>query len=363
MKERVWSPLLGAPVAVSVDAARERLASARRILLIRMEGSLSELLAATPVVANLRTYLPGARIAFLAASGNADAVRDHPDLERVVAASPRATGSPLYAMLLAHRLGHGFDAALVLSSASPTPCGLAAARRAGTRLLAGFDDAPQGSRWAARAYDCVLPVPEDPRVHAVDAHLALLECLGVPAIERRHRLCVTGEQRARGRALLAGAGIDVERPVLGLYPGGSPRSPQRQWPPSHYAVVLQRAAKELGVQTVLLGRSADRPTLEQVTALGKSHVPVLLDLPFREFKGVLDALSFFLTHDGEPVHVAAGVGVPSFFVFLSTPAWRWAPYGSHVSVWEDAGGVPSGADVWKRLVPLLAAAGVRSAPA
>jgi ADP-heptose:LPS heptosyltransferase len=364
MIERVWSPLLGPPAEVPIDQAREKLARARRVLLVRVEGSVSELLAATPVVANLRAYLPEARFTFLAGAANADAVRDHPELESVVSAPRRGASLPAAALLVARKLGpEPPDAALVLSTASPHPLGLAAARRGGASFLAGFDDSPHGTSWARLAYDCVIPVPEEPRVHAVDVHLSLIEALGVPIVERRHLLGVTPEQRARGRALLEEAGLDPSRPVLGVYPGGFPRSPRRQWPPSHYAVILQRAAKELGYQPVLLGRSTDRDTLEQVRSLGRTPVPSLLDLPFPDRKGVMASLRYFVSHDGEPVHVAAGIGVPSFFVFLSTPAWRWAPYGSHVSVWEESGEIPGAALVWKRMVPLLEAASGRNAPA
>ena len=96
--------------------------------------------------------------------------------------------------------------------------------------------------------------------------------------------------------------------------------------------------------------------MEAVSKMGRRPLPTLLDLPFEIYKAVLARLTFFLTHDGGPVHVAAGVGVPSYFVFLSTPPWRWAPYGPQISVWEDYGRSPSPAEVWDRARPLLEAA-------
>jgi ADP-heptose:LPS heptosyltransferase len=190
----------------------------------------------------------------------------------------------------------------------------------------------------------------------VDYNLTLLERLGIPVTDRRHRVGVTGAQREKATRLLEEAGVNPDGPVLGVQAGGAPAHPERQWPSSHYASVLQRAAGELGYQPVLLGGASDRRTLDAVVALGKRDLPRLLDLPFDTYKAVLSRLDFFITHDGEPVHVAAGVGVPSYFVFLSTPPWRSAPYGAHVSVWEEFGRSPSPAEVWERARPLMEAA-------
>jgi len=123
--------------------------------------------------------------------------------------------------------------------------------------------------------------------------------------------------------------------------------------------VLQRAAAELDFQTVLLGKRGDADTIRQVQGLGKREVPTLTDLPFPLYKAVLASLDFFLTQDGERVHVAAGVGVPSYFIYLASPPWRSAPYGPHVAVWAEDRRPPAPNEVWERVKPLLEAAAGR----
>ena len=331
--------------------------AAKRILLVKPHHKIGDLLVATPLLRNLRLALPDARLVLVAGPYNAPAVLDNPDLNQVVVASLHGPLAPLRAVPLLHRLrAERFDAALLLSTISHSASAVALARLSRPGFVAGLDDAPYGSSLARLAYDCVLAPPEDLKIHIVDYTLTILERLGIPVQDRRHHLAVTEAQRKDAEEILAAAGLDPGRPILGAQVGGTPRRPERQWPPSHYAAVLQRAAAELDYQTVLLGQESDRAAMEQVSQMGRKPTVRLVDLPFPRYKAVLSRLTFFLTHDGGPVHVAAGVGVPSYFVFLSTPPWRWAPYGADVHVWEEFGRSPSPAEVWERLKPLLLAA-------
>jgi ADP-heptose:LPS heptosyltransferase len=312
------------------------------------------LLVATSVIRNLRIALPQARLVFVAGPYNANAVLDHPDLDEVVTVSLKGPLGPLRALRVIRNLRRQrIDVGLMLSTISHSASAVALARLCGAGFLTGLDDAPYGSTLAQRSYDCVLSPPEDRKVHIVDYNLTLLERLGIPITDRRHVVGVTLEQRLRAETILAEAGLDLDRPILGVQVGGNLRHPERQWSPVHYAAILQRADREMGFQPMMLGLRQDHPSMDQVQALGKTPIPRLVDLPFPYYKAVLSRLTFFLTHDGGPIHVAAGVGVPSFFVFLYTPPWRWAPYGSHVSVWDEYGRVPEPAEVWTRLKPLL----------
>jgi ADP-heptose:LPS heptosyltransferase len=356
MNGRLWNRLLGPVHPLSPGDAGARLARAERVLLVKPHHKLGDLLVATPVIRNLRRALPRAHLAFVAGPYNAPAVLDSPDLDEVIVARLKGPAALLHGSRLVRGLRERrFDAALVLSSISHSASAVALARRARPGFVAGLDDAPYGSDLARRGYDCVIAPPEDQKIHIVDYNLALLEGLGIPVTGREHVLGVTGEQRAAGRERLRGAGVDPDRPLLGIQPGGNPRHPERLWPGSHYAVLAQKARGEAGHQVVLLGQGADAAAVEAIQRMGREPFPVLLDLPFPVYKGVLAGLHAFVTHDGGPVHVAAGLGVRSFFIFLHTPPWRWAPYGAHVSVWEDFTRSPDPSEAWARLEPILAA--------
>jgi|GEM_PF-812351 len=336
------------------EEAGRRLRAARRILLVKPHHKLGDLLVSTPLIRNLRRALPEAELVFLAGRYNAPAVLDNPDLNEVVVGRLKGPGALTRTPFLLHDLrSRRFDAALMLSTISHSGTAVALARLARPEFLAGLDDAPYGSAYARRSYDCVLAPPEDLKVHIVDYNLTLLERLGVPITTREHVLGVTADQVRLAEDRLRDAKLDLDAPILGVQVGGNHRGDPRRWPLSHYAAVVQRARAEAGFQVVLLGGETEREATDAVRGLGHRELPALIGLPFPVYKGVLKRLDFFLTHDGGPVHVAAGVGVPSFFIFLSTPPWRWAPYGSRFHIWEEYTRPPGPGEVWERLEPLL----------
>lgn len=341
-----WRRFHGPTRPVSLEEAGRRLGAAASVRLVDLHSRRRELLAATPLVRNLRLALPGARLTFVASPENAAAVRDHPDLDQVETVGFVNPLDSVRGYRTVRRLEA--DGAAVSLALSLDPLTLAVARRAGRALLIGPDeDSPEAG---VPPVDCLVPPPDESRVHVVDAHLSFLERLGIPIRDRSHVVGVTGEERRAAETALARAGVGTG-PLFGVHVGGPKGT---GWPASSYASLLQRSMKELDYGTVILTDASGVDDARQIQALGKTPIPTLTGLPFGTYKGVLSRLSFFLTHDGEPVQIAAGVGVPSFFLFLSTPAWRWAPYGAHIRVWDEGGAVPSASDVWERLKPSLA---------
>ena len=337
----------------STDAG-DLLRSARTVLLAKTGSTISDLLAVTPLIRNLRQALPNIRLLFLTRQECLPAVEDHPDLDGVFPVSFRGTLAGIRGHRTVKRLREeAIDVVLLLDIQGASPESIRWIRRCRPAVVVGWEnqDRDVDSRFQC---DHLVPEPEDSKIHIVDYNLAFLEQLGIPIVDRRHVVGVTDAQKAGARENLERIGIDLARPIFGSHVGGVPNHPERQWSPSNYATLLQRAHKEHGFQPVILGDTDDQPTVDQILALGKTPIPTLLNLSYPEYKGVLSQLSFFLTHDGEPTQIAAGVGVPSFFVFLSIPAWRWAPYGSHIGIWEDSGKGPSASEIWGRIqAPLV----------
>jgi len=334
--------------AVPTQEAGARLRSARRVLLIKPHHKIGDLLLATPILRNLRIALPEAEIVFLAGRQNAAAVLDNPDLDEVIVVPMQ--GLPALATLPAtlFRLRRRrFDVALVLSTLSQSRTALMLARWCGAGVLVGLDDIHIGGR-GREVFDCVLPCPEPGALHLVDHGLLLLEGLGIPVTEREHVLGVTGEQSERGRQVLAAAGVDPGLPLLGLQPGGATRI-ERRWSPAHYAEIARRAREELGCQVVLIGLREDRGIVDEVQDALPERLPEVLGAPFPTYKGVLRNLTMFLTHDGGPAHIAAGIGVPTFIVFRTTRPIHWSPYGSHVHALGDRDRDTTPDEVWQAL--------------
>src|ERR1019366_7035048 len=67
---------------------------------------------------------------------------------------------------------------------------------------------------------------------------------------------------------------------------------------------------------------------------GVPALPVIPDLP--TFLAVLKRARLFVSGDTGPLHLAAGLGVPTIGLFCPSPAGKWAPLGKpHRSLQAD----------------------------
>jgi heptosyltransferase III len=105
--------------------------------------------------------------------------------------------------------------------------------------------------------------------------------------------------------------------------------PKKEWPLAHWAE-LYRAATAAGQELVFSTGITPREQalLGDLKRLlpGVPTLPVLPDLP--TFLAVLKRARLFVSGDTGPLHLAAGLGVPTIGLFGPSPANKWAPLGT-----------------------------------
>jgi ADP-heptose:LPS heptosyltransferase len=89
---------------------------------------------------------------------------------------------------------------------------------------------------------------------------------------------------------------------------------------------------EANMTPMLLEGPADGQTVAEVLSLLPAPVAVIRDLDVSAMAGVLTKASLYLGHDSGLTHLAAALAIPTVACFGPTPASRWAPLGSTVSV-------------------------------
>jgi heptosyltransferase III len=164
-----------------------------------------------------------------------------------------------------------------------------------------------------------------------------------------HQMQAGGHQSLTNFQLLSAWGIAApESPTLEIYPDPAlikvaaqflPRpailchlatsQPKKEWPLSHWAELYRQATAAAGHELVFAtGISPREQTLladlkQQLP--GVPSIPVLPDLP--TFLAVLQRAKLFISGDTGPLHLAAGLGVPTIGLFGPSPANKWAPLG------------------------------------
>lgn len=135
------------------------------------------------------------------------------------------------------------------------------------------------------------------------------------------------------------AGIDLERPMIGLHPGG--KDPAKRWPPERFAFVADVLASELDAQVIVTGGHEELQVAEQVAAEmrgGRAHL-LAGQTSLGGLAALLAQLRLLVTNDTGPSHMAAALGTPSVVLFGPTDPARWAPLdaGRHRSLWSGRG--------------------------
>lgn len=278
--------------------------SVRRILAVRHDSRLGNLLLLTPALKLLKLAFSRASVDVLIADDYGQALAYNPNADRLLTAAGlpalRFTGYDLAIDFSPH---HAFS----LSGAAWTAL-------SGAPRRVGFD---RGD--AARFLGDLVPVPARP-AHET-ANLAALVRAAAPAAalpfdsELRTEWHFAPGEIEEGERLWASWGLDAQSVALFL----GARAEKRLAP----AWFLELGARltRSGRKTVLIGGPAERRLMEGLALpSGVSLAPLL---PLRRFAAVIAAARAVVSADTGPMHLAVAVRTPTLQLFSHTESWRF----------------------------------------
>lgn len=294
-------------------------------LVVLAPNWLGDAVMALPALADLRRHLTGARLVVAARPGVAPLYDLVPGIDGVVTMS--AGGGFVTA---ARALGA--DAAAVRAVGASLAVLLPnSTRSALTARLAGVPE-----RWGyhrdLRGLFLTRRVSQPGKgVHQVDAYRRLIAAFGIENGAREPVLDLDPGLVAEARALLAAAGWDGRRPLVGFAPGAAGGGAKR-WPLDRVAQAAVTLGR--GATCVLVGAAGDREACAwvaaeagRITGAVPSGSPI--DLAGRttlpQLAGVLSACAAFVSNDSGAMHLAAAVGAPLVAVFGPTNERGTAP--------------------------------------
>jgi heptosyltransferase-2 len=279
----------------------------------------------------LRAARPDARILVLARPWVAELYEDLPDLDGRLTYDPRGADRGFRGFLAAASRvrAERFDACLLLPNAFRAALFV---RIAQVRERWGYATESRGLLLTRS----VPPAPRPFGRHQAYYYLELLAGLGFETGEPDLALRASSCLRDRARALLAGAGWDGTRPLLGVHPGAT-GSRSKLWPAERFAAACERLSAGSGARVVVLG-GADEHELSRRVADSLSEPPLMLQgrTSLGELMGVLSELSLFLTNDSGPMHLAAALGTPTVAVFGPTDPRETGPFSGKARVVREA---------------------------
>ena len=311
-----------------------------RILLVRQQNQMGDMVCATPVFRAIRETWPSARIALVTAPVNVEVVRHNPHLDEVITYDKKAVRRP-GGFLGFVRTIRNFrpDLAFVLGSVSFSVTSAFIALGSGARWVVGADSVPFGLDFSRRAFSLCLSSTPDLDRHAVDHSLAPLEEIGVTTADRSTVVVPSPKEETAADAILADLKLDPG--FWAVHPGAG--KAQNVWPPGRFGAIVSRAAAE-GHEVLILHGPADGVVLREVRAAlapeTAGAVKIAPPCPVGVGAALLGRADRLLCNDTGVMHVAGAVGVPTVALFGPTDPALWKPPTHRVVAVKSPGPLP-----------------------
>lgn len=292
----------------------------RRVLVVRANFRLGNLLLLTPALAALRNGLPRARIDVLADETYLDLLAGHSAVDSCIGVSRRALRDPfLGARLIADLRRQRYDLAIDGGRGSSF-LGAAVTALSGAR----YRVATSRSRYA-RFFNVFVKGEPESR-HKVDLLLAVIRDLGIPAVGRELAIGLTDDELRRAEERCRAMGVPPGSTLVGVNVGARGR---KRWSTAAVCELVHEIRRRWMAHVMLLAGPEDRERLLEVyPELPRGSAFVAPLMPIRDFAALLAKLSVIVTGDTGPMHVAAAVGTPVVGLFVAETSRYFRPLGS-----------------------------------
>jgi len=300
------------------DGGTVDLAHVRRVLVVRANFRMGNLLLVTPALAALRRALPQARIDVIASRAYVDLLAHSPDVDGRIGVDRRMLMAPWSLLRLVRDLRRQrYDLALDGGRGSSFLGAFLVGVSGSARRVAAA-----GSRYEA-LFDVLVPVDKASK-HKVDLLLAVLESLGIESPTRALSVTVTVDERDEARARWRALGVTPEKPAIAVNIGARG---SKRWPVDRVLDLVRGLQAEHDRPVVLLAGPEDEERLREMRPHLPDGVVVAPRLAIRAFAAFLSQAAVLVTQDTGPMHLAAAVGVPIVALLVAPRSAVFMPRG------------------------------------
>ncbi len=331
-------------------------AALRRVLVVRPDDRVGDVLLTTPLLRALREGLPHVRIDVLLAARRQVLIDGLFLADRFVPYDKRrAARNPFsFAALMRRLRQEDYDLAIDATHAvsfSLTAAVLTRATNAPARI--GHD---RGD--AARFYTHPVQVPPELR-HDVAAKLKLLEPLGLKprGLELETSAGLLPDAVSRVEELLAEARLERGRYIV-VNPGA--RKADRRVAPETLARIVQRLRAATGLKALIVWGPGEEELAQAVWRVAGDSAVLAPPTDLHELAALLRRSALAITADTGPMHLAVACQVPVLALFTQGDSARWGhPLPTFHAIEQADGRADLEDEVEAQALRLLDGAGVR----
>ena len=292
------------------------------ILVVKL-SAIGDVIHALPVSYAIKEQYPNAHLTWVVEQAAYAILADNPCIDELILfekAKFRSIGGflreigPFRRRLRTRRYDASLDLQGLFKSA-------AIAWNAGAKLRIGTANMREGAHLVSR------PVRgAHAEGHIVERYLDVARALGCRVGEVRFPVSVSDRDRMAADTLLAREGVQEGRPFVAFAVGAN--WPNKRWPVEHFAALADRLYHAHYVPVLVGGGRLDATLAEDI--LRASEIPpvnLVGRTNLKQLAHVFTRAALVLGGDTGPVHLAAGLRVPTVMLMGPTDANRNGPYG------------------------------------
>lgn len=176
---------------------------------------------------------------------------------------------------------------------------------------------------------------ENDIIHATDCFLKPLERLAIFEADSNPQLKIDRtENGPASRTKLAMA----TGTWLAVHPGSG--SPNKNWPETHWQILLDHLVNETDCNLLLIGGEAEENRLERLAhTLPENRYVIANRLPLPDLAQLIGMATGFIGHDSGISHLAAAVGRPGILLWGETSVEIWRPPSLDFELIRNPGGL------------------------
>lgn len=289
-------------------------------IIIRMPNWLGDMVMATPMIQDVRSFFPDANITVMAPTGLAPLLLGNPHIDEIFAFNKASAFLRRKNKDIVKKIQLGkYDLGILLTNSFSSAWWF---WRGGIKKRVGF---AQDLR-SFLLTDCrEMPVQKN-KEHLVVTYKRMLELLGIPLSETAPRLYITEEEKKWVAQFLQELKIPAHFQIIGVNAGAA-FGPAKCWLPERFSETAKQLLANKQRALLFFGDRSSSDLIKNITEnLGPFAFNLAGRTNLRQLLALIERCNAFLTNDSGPMHVAAALKTPLVALFGSTNDTATGPF-------------------------------------
>src|SRR4030067_3024681 len=193
------------------------------------------------------------------------------------------------------------------------------------------------------------------RISRFQRNLTLLQGIGLEVKEFNYSLHIPPEHQQYVGSFFKSVSAPLQRPLIAIHPGTSPKAIFKRWMPDQYAQLADRLVRELNTSILFTWGVEELEWVKRIQK--KMKEPSLLGPKtesLTQLGEVYRHCDLYVGGDTGPMHIASLMGIPAVVLYGPTAPIENDPFGKHNKVRKEVGCNPCHKYSCKELVCIKA---------